>query len=107
MKQYSAPLYLFLSIVFCFSGNTAIFAQEVSKDTITIKHKYYTTTFSRSKHIPIVVKYWLTKAMLTCQNRVMRTNKFRPDPQLPDYTNMDEKFLIKRILPFIYISIYL
>ena len=26
-------------------------------DTITIHHKYYSTTFSKSKHFPVVVKY--------------------------------------------------
>jgi endonuclease G len=92
MKRYSASLHLFLSIVFCFSGNTAIFAQEVSKDTVTIRHKYYTTTFSKSKRIPIVVKYWITRAMLLCQNRVKRTNKFSPDPLLSDYTNLDTDY---------------
>ncbi len=92
MRQYSAPLYLFWAIVLCIIGNTAIYAQEVSKDTITIKHKYYTTTFSKSKHIPIVVKYWVTRAMLSCQSRFKRTNRFKPDPLLPDYTTLDKDY---------------
>jgi hypothetical protein len=26
-------------------------------DTVTIYHKFYSTTFSKSKHFPVVVKY--------------------------------------------------
>jgi endonuclease G len=58
-------------------------------DTITIHHKYYSTTFSKSKHFPVVVKYWLTKTMLDCEHRYKRSNKFKPDPLISDYTNLD------------------
>jgi endonuclease G len=58
-------------------------------DTITIHHKYYSTTFSKSKHFPVVVKYWLTETMLDCEHRYKRSNKFEPDPLIPDYTNLD------------------
>jgi endonuclease G, mitochondrial len=61
-------------------------------DTITIFHKYYSTTFSKSRHFPIVVKYWLTKKMLDCDTRVKRTNKFATDPQLPEYTNLKNDY---------------
>jgi len=81
---------LFLSI----GGFPEAISQEKddSRDTITIKHKYYTTTFSKSKRIPIVVKYWLTRAMLSCQKKVKRTNKFRPDPLLPEHTDLDQDY---------------
>ena len=49
-------------------------------DTITIHHQYYSTTFSKSKHFPVVVRYWLTKAMLDCERRYKRSKKFKPDP---------------------------
>ena len=65
---------------------------ELEPDTVTIKHKYYTTTFSKSKHFPIVVKYWLTRAMLSCQKKVKRTNKFRSDPLLPKHTDLDQDY---------------
>jgi endonuclease G, mitochondrial len=61
-------------------------------DTITICHKYYTTTFSKSKHFPVVVKYWLTKAILDCEHRFKRKNKFKPDPFIPEYTNLDKDY---------------
>lgn len=76
----------------CGSPRSASYEKIQYSDTVTIKHKYYTTTFSKSMHIPIVVKYWLTKAMLSCQHTIKRTNKFRPDPLLPDYTNLGRDY---------------
>jgi endonuclease G len=61
-------------------------------DTITVTHKYYSTTFDRTKHYPVVVKYWLTKKMYTCKTKIKRTNKFTPDPALPDDTNLKNDY---------------
>ena len=61
-------------------------------DTVTIHHKYYSTTFSKSKHFPVVVKYWLTNAMLDCDRRFKRENKFKPDPLIPEFTNLDKDY---------------
>ena len=59
---------------------------------VTIKHTYYTTTFSESLRIPVVVKWWLTKEMVSCPQHLKRTNKFTPDPQLPKYTNLNKDY---------------
>jgi endonuclease G len=85
-------LLLLLAFGFCGSPRPGSHEKTQYSDTVTIRYKYYTTTFSKSKHIPTVVKYWLTKAMLSCQNRVKRTNRFRPDPLLPEYTNLDKDY---------------
>jgi endonuclease G len=61
-------------------------------DTVTIHHKYYSTTISKSKHFPVVIKYWLTRSMLDCEYRFKRTNKFKPDPLIPQYTNLDKDY---------------
>jgi endonuclease G len=61
-------------------------------DTITIHQKYYSTTFSKSKRFPIVVKYWLTRDMLDCDHRFKRKNKFKPDPMIPQFTNLDNDY---------------
>jgi hypothetical protein len=53
----------------------AAFSQ--SNDTITIHHKYYSTAFSMSKHFPVVVKYWLTKAMLNYEQRFKRQKRLK------------------------------
>lgn len=63
-----------------------------SQDTITLHHKSYSTTFSKSKHYPVKVEWWLTKAMLVCENKVKRTDKFGPDPKLPIETNLQSHY---------------
>lgn len=67
--------------------NTA-FAQ----DTITLVHKAYTTTFSKSKGYPVKVEWWVTKASLTCPVKVKRGDKFIPDPKLPAETNLQSDY---------------
>jgi endonuclease G, mitochondrial len=81
-------IFTFVLVVATFSGIT--FGQ--INDTITIHHEYYSTTFSKSKHFPVVVKYWLTKAMIDCKHRYKRTNKFKPDPLIPEFTNLDKDY---------------
>ena len=77
---------LVVHCIFAFS------AYSQTADTITVVHKYYSTTFSKSKHIPVLVKYWLTKNMLSCGHRVNRKNKFTPDPLLKDFTNLKKDY---------------
>ena len=57
-----------------------------AQDTIRIKHTNYTTVFSKSKHYPIVVDWWLTKNKVGCKSD--RVNMFAPDPKLYDETNL-------------------
>jgi endonuclease G, mitochondrial len=61
-------------------------------DTLTIYHKYYSSTFSKSKHLPVVVKYWLIRSMLDCEHRYKRPNKFKPDPLIPEFTNIAKDY---------------
>jgi len=61
-------------------------------DTITIYHNYYSTTFSKSRHFPVVVKYWLTRKMLDCEQRFKRPKKFKTDPLIPQYTSLDKDY---------------
>jgi len=65
-----------------------VFAQ----DTITINHKAYSTTFSKSKHYPVKVEWWITKNSLVCDNKVKRGDKFIPDPKLSDETNLQQYY---------------
>jgi endonuclease G len=78
--------YVFPSIEVCSQNLTQ------KQDTITIHHKYYTVTFSKSKCLPVVVKYWLTKNMLDCEQRIRRSKKFKPDPLIPEFTNLDKDY---------------
>ena len=92
MKRQSAlPWITFISILYL-TGISSLCAQEQVTDTITIYHKYYSTTFSKSKRFPVVVKYWLTKTMLDCEQKYKRSKKFQPDPSIPAYTNLDKDY---------------
>ncbi len=65
------------------------FAVQVSfSQNITIHHTYYTTVFSESLRVPVVVKWWLTKEMVSCVTHLKRTNKFTADPELKAQTNL-------------------
>lgn len=63
-----------------------------SQDTVTLVHKAYKTTYSKSKHYPVKVEWWLTKASLTCNTKVKRGDKFIPDPKLPAETNLQADY---------------
>ena len=80
---------LWLLIVSMLIGSVS-FSQ--TPDTITVTHKYYSTTFDRTKHYPVVVKYWLTKKMYSCKTKIKRTNRFTPDPAIPDDTNLKNDY---------------
>jgi len=62
------------------------------QDTITITHKVYKTTYSKLKHYPVKVEWWLTKAMLSCPTKIKRTDKFVADPKLPLDTDLQSDF---------------
>jgi len=63
-----------------------------AQDTITIHHKVYSTTFSKSKRYPVKVEWWLTRAMLSCTEKVKRTDRFVPDPKLSKETDLQEDY---------------
>lgn len=64
-----------------------------SQDTIRIKHTNYTTVFSKTKHYPVLVEWWLTKSMVTCVNPLKRKDNFKPDPKLPKETNLLKDYI--------------
>lgn len=59
-----------------------------SQDTIRIKNTNFETVFSKSKKYPVLVEWWVTKNMVSCPNPLKRKDNFKPDPQLPQYTNL-------------------
>ncbi len=63
-----------------------------AQDTVTITHKAYKTTFNKSKHYPVKVEWWLTRAMLNCSTKVKRTDNFGPDPKLLQHTNLQADY---------------
>ena len=63
-----------------------------AQDTIRLKHTNYTTVFSKSKHYPVLVEWWTTKAKVGCDNPLTRKDNFKPDPLLPTETNLLEDY---------------
>jgi len=63
-----------------------------AQDVVTLKHKAYTTHYSKSKHYPVMVEWWITKNTLTCVDKVKRGDKFIPDPLLPNETNLQSDY---------------
>jgi endonuclease G len=75
-----------LFILLAFSLSTS------AQDTVTLVHKSYKTTYSKSKHYPVKVEWWVTKAALTCSVKTKRGDKFIPDPLLTEHTNLQADY---------------
>jgi endonuclease G len=65
----------------------------LSQDTIRLKHTNYTTVFSKLKKYPVMVEWWLTKSMVTCATPLKRKDNFKPDPQLPNETDIADDYV--------------
>ncbi len=78
---------------FLFLGFGLLFSLFVSaQDVVVLSHKAYTTHYSKSKHYPVKVEWWITKASLICADKVKRSDKFLPDPKLPTETNLQSDY---------------
>jgi endonuclease G len=80
-KLVILPLVLFLTVAYG-QGNS---------DTVVLKHKYFTSVFVTSTHIPALVEYYVTSSMLDCSEHLKR-GKFAKDPKLPEETNLDKDY---------------
>ena len=82
--------------IFCFLLPVLLFLQlccvAQPKDIVMLKHQYYTSYFSSTQHIPVVIEYVLTKDMFICDAKLKRTNKFTADPLLPEATNLKNDY---------------
>jgi endonuclease G len=57
-----------------------------------LKHKYYTSYFSSKLYIPVMVKYTLSREMVSCADPLGRTNRFAADPSARNITNLDNDY---------------
>ena len=62
-------------------------------DTVRLKHTNYTAVFSKSLKYPVIIEWWTTKAMVTCPTPLKRKDVFKPDPLLPNETNIAADFV--------------
>ena len=78
-----------LSLVTLLLVSVTLFAQDV----VVLKHTNYTTHFSKSKRYPVMVEWWETKAKIGCPNPLPRKDNFKPDPLLPNETNIGQDYV--------------
>lgn len=81
---YSIAIVL-LSLLFVSSSQT--------KNDVVLKHTNYTSTFSISKKYPVMVEWWVTKAMVSCPTPLKRKDNFKPDPLLPQHTDIAKDYV--------------
>lgn len=74
--------FLVLSILIVVSLNLT------SQDTIRLIHENYTSVFSKSKHYPVLVEWWVTKSKVNCSKPLSRKDNFKPDPLLFKETDL-------------------
>jgi endonuclease G len=64
-----------------------------AQDVVVLKHTNYVTHFSKSKKYPVMVEWWETKAKIGCTTPLARKDNFKPDPQLPNETNIGNDYI--------------
>jgi endonuclease G len=65
----------------------------IAQDVVVIKHTNYTTHYSKSKMYPVMVEWWLTKAMISCPTPLKRKDNFKPDPKLVKETDISKDYV--------------
>ena len=64
-----------------------------AQDIVVLNHTNYTSHFSKSKKYPVMVEWWETKAKVACEKPLARKDNFKPDPQLPNETNIGQDYV--------------
>jgi endonuclease G len=86
MKRFLYPIAIvLLSLLFVSSTQNT--------NEVILKHTNYISTFSISKKYPVVVEWWVTKAMVSCPTPLKRKDNFKPDPLLTEHTNLSQDYV--------------
>ena len=85
MKKITKKLFIFVSLVLM---GISLQAQDV----VVLKHTNYTSHYSKSKYYPVMVEWWVTRAKVSCDKPLSRKDNFKPDPLLPNETNLLEDY---------------
>ena len=64
-----------------------------AQDVVQLKHINYTSHFSKSKKYPVMVEWWETKVKIGCATPLPRKDNFKPDPLLPNETNIGQDYV--------------
>jgi endonuclease G len=79
--------------LFLLIGFLLIFLTGFTQDVVVLKHTNYTSHYSKSKKYPIMVEWWETKAKIGCSTPLPRKDNFKPDPLLPNETNLGADYV--------------
>lgn len=78
---------LALMLFVCLS--TTSYAQDIVK----IRNQNFTSYFSKSQHLPVLVVYTLTPELFNCSKQKGENGvRLATDPQLPEYTNLKKDY---------------
>ena len=91
-KYYDYNIFINMKKFFTFILILLFSISTYSQDTIRLKHTNYTSLFSKSKHYPVMVEWWITKSMVTCPSPLKRKDNFKPDPLLVKETDLSEDY---------------
>ena len=64
-----------------------------AQDVVQLKHTNYVSHFSKSKKYPVMVEWFETKASVGCATPLPRKDNFKPDPLLPNETNIGQDYI--------------
>ena len=64
-----------------------------AQDVVKLTHINYTSHFSKSKKYPVMVEWWETKIKIGCATPLPRKDNFKPDPLLPNETNIGADYV--------------
>lgn len=78
-------LLITISLFFVFGGR--------AQDVVVLKHTNYTSHYSKSKKYPVMVEWWVTRAKVGCETPLARKDNFKPDPQLPNETDLAKDYV--------------
>jgi len=85
MKKITKKILIFVSVVLISMSLQA-------QDVVVLKHTNYTSHFSKSKHYPVMVEWWITRAKVNCEKPLARKDNFKPDPLLPKETDLADDY---------------
>ena len=79
-------IFLFLLIIY----SNESFSQ---KDTVRINRKNFITVFDKNLKYPVLVEWWLSKDMVTCNTPLKRKDRFKPDPKIETHSDLEKDFV--------------
>jgi endonuclease G, mitochondrial len=85
IKMRSLTLAVFLFV--------ALGHQSIAQDIVKIRNQNFTSYFSKSQHLPVLVVYTLTPELFECSKHKGENGiKLDTDPQLPEFTNLKDDY---------------